>query len=84
MLADRGITGMFHVAGPDVMGRVEFARAIALAYGLDPELLHPRPTRELQLAARRPARCGLATDKVRATLGGPHVEVREALRMLTA
>jgi dTDP-4-dehydrorhamnose reductase len=81
-LADRALTGVFHVAGPDVMGRVEFARAAASAHGLDPELLRPRLTSELHLAARRPARCGLRTDKLRVTLGRPLVSVREALREL--
>jgi dTDP-4-dehydrorhamnose reductase len=81
-LADRGLTGVFHVAGPEVMGRVEFARAITSANGLDPQLLRPRPTRDLHLWAERPERCGLVTDKVRAVLGRPLVSVQEALRDL--
>lgn len=83
-LADRELSGVFHVAGPDVMGRVEFARATTSAFGLDLDLLRPRLTSELQLAARRPARCGLRTDKLRVTLGRPLVGVREALRELAA
>jgi len=81
-LADRGLTGMFHVAGPEVMGRVEFAQVITSAYGLNPALLRPRPTSELHLSARRPERCGLRTDKLRKALRRPLVGVREALREL--
>jgi dTDP-4-dehydrorhamnose reductase len=83
-LADRGLTGVFHVAGPDVMGRVDFARAITTAYDLDAELLRPRPTRELHLLARRPELCGLVTDKLRLTLGRPLIDIREALKVLAA
>lgn len=78
-LADRGLTGVFHVAGPEVMGRVQFARTITSAYGLDPALLRPRPTSELHLFARRPERCGLVTEKLRATLGRPLLDAQGAL-----
>lgn len=83
-LADRALTGVFHVAGPDVMGRMDFARATSSAYGLNAELLRPRLTSELHLTARRPARCGLRTDKLRVTLGRPLMNVRDALRELAA
>lgn len=68
-LLDRGATGTFHAAGPEIMGREIFARAIAHAFGLDSSLIHPRPTAELGLLAKRPAKAGLADAKLERLLG---------------
>ncbi len=68
-LIDRGASGTFHAAGPEIMGRVEFARLIARAFGLDEGLIVPRPTVELGLTAKRPASAGLSDAKLRDTLG---------------
>jgi dTDP-4-dehydrorhamnose reductase len=81
-LVDRGLTGVFHVAGPAVLKRTEFAQAAANAYGLDVQLLMARSTSELGLAARRPLRCGLRTDKLTAALGKPLTPHNIALREL--
>jgi len=63
-LAEQGRTGLFHIAGPDVLGRVEFALLVTDAFALDPGLLRPRPTTELGLIAKRPERAGLRTEKL--------------------
>ncbi|MGC1719027.1 MAG: SDR family oxidoreductase [Isosphaeraceae bacterium] len=42
-LAELGVSGLIHVAGPEVVGRVAFARAIAEALGLDPARIIPKP-----------------------------------------
>jgi len=80
-LVQLGHHGVFHVAGPSILGRMDFARLIADAYTLPVELLRPRVTSELGLAAPRPLRCGLEVDKVRRTLGidltAPDVALRE-------
>jgi dTDP-4-dehydrorhamnose reductase len=46
-LVRRGETGIVHVAGPRIIGRLEFARLIAETYKLPAELLRARPTAEL-------------------------------------
>jgi dTDP-4-dehydrorhamnose reductase len=56
--------GLFHVAGPDVLDRVQFARALADAFGLDPSLILAKKTSELDQLARRPLRGGLLTDRL--------------------
>jgi dTDP-4-dehydrorhamnose reductase len=81
-LAERGRTGVYHVAGPQVMGRVEFARVVADAFGLDGSLIRPRATRELGLSAARPERAGLRTDKLRQELGEDLTAPGDALREL--
>ncbi len=45
-LVEGGVSGLIHVAGPEVMGRVHFARAIAGAFGLDPSKIVPKTTAE--------------------------------------
>jgi dTDP-4-dehydrorhamnose reductase len=81
-LLDRGASGTYHAAGPEIIGRVDFARLVAQAFGLPAERLVPRPTAELGLLARRPERAGLADTKLRATLGGGLARPAEALRAL--
>ena len=68
-LVDKGGRGIFHVAGPEVLPRPEFARRAAESFGLDPNLLDPLPTAALGLAAPRPLGAGLRTEKLRAFLG---------------
>lgn len=68
-LLDRGATGTFHAAGPEILGRVAFAGMVARAFGLDESRIHARPTAELNLKAKRPEKAGLADAKLRALLG---------------
>jgi dTDP-4-dehydrorhamnose reductase len=68
-LLDRGAVGTFHAAGPEILGRVEFARMIARAFDLDESRIRPRPTAELGLRAARPKQAGLSDEKLRALLG---------------
>jgi dTDP-4-dehydrorhamnose reductase len=72
--------GTVHVAGPRVLGRMEFAQLVAEAYALPAELLRPRLTAELGLAAPRPLRCGLEVDTLRRTLGTDLTAPDAALR----
>jgi dTDP-4-dehydrorhamnose reductase len=78
-LVERGARGTFHVAGPELLPRPEFARRAAESFALDPALLEMRTTAELGLAAPRPPRAGLRTDKLRAFLGHALPASREAL-----
>jgi dTDP-4-dehydrorhamnose reductase len=77
-------TGIYHVAGPQVMGRVEFARLVAGAFGLNASLLRPRPTAELGLAAARPERAGLRTEKLSQETGESLTPPTVALRELAS
>jgi dTDP-4-dehydrorhamnose reductase len=83
-LLDRGAVGTYHAAGPEVLGRVEFARLVARAFGLPPDRIVPRPTAELGLLARRPERAGLSDAKLRALLGHGLARPEDALRDLAA
>jgi len=80
-LIRRDERGVVHVAGPRILGRLEFARLVAATYRLPAELLRARPTAELGLVAPRPLRCGLDVDRLRELLGtdliAPEVGLRE-------
>lgn len=62
-LARRGATGMIHLAGPDLLGRNDWAHAIARSYGLDAGLIDVVTTAELRQPAARPLRSGLRTAR---------------------
>ena len=82
-LVDRGARGIFHVAGPEILPRPEFARRAVESFGLDPSLLDPLPTAALGLAAPRPLHAGLRTEKLSTFLGhglSPSVDALAAMR----
>ncbi len=64
-LAQRGVSGTYHVCGPERMDRLQFARAVAQFLSLDASLLQGVPTSELGQKAPRPLDAGLAIDKLR-------------------
>ena len=63
-LVECGASGIFHVCGPDLLGRLDFAKQIAAALGLDAALLDGVSTAELGQRAPRPLAAGLATTKL--------------------
>ena len=69
-LAERGASGLIHVAGPEVLDRVAFARALAEGFGLDPGLIVGKPTAELGQGAPRPLTGGLRTPRLDALAPG--------------
>lgn len=58
-----GTQGIIHVAGPDLLTRDEWARAIAASYGLNGGLIDVVSTAELKQPAQRPLRSGLRTRR---------------------
>jgi dTDP-4-dehydrorhamnose reductase len=64
VLAELGIGGVVHLAGPDWIDRVSFARAIANAFEVDAGLIQPAPTSELTQGAARPLRGGLRSERL--------------------
>lgn len=62
-------SGVFHVAGPDYVDRVEWATRAARAFGLDPSFIEGVPTSSLDQPARRPLHAGLDSRASLARLG---------------
>jgi dTDP-4-dehydrorhamnose reductase len=77
----RGVTGVLHLAGSDVLARVEFARLVCRTLGLDDEVVEPVPTARMGLRAPRPVHAGLSVDLAR-TLGLPLRGAGDGLRRL--
>jgi dTDP-4-dehydrorhamnose reductase len=67
-LVARGLLGLWHVAGAEVLDRYAFALLICGAFGLDVSRLMPVPTATLAQKARRPLDGGLRIEKARAAL----------------
>jgi len=75
-------SGLWHVAGPEVMARDEFANRVAEVFGLRSTLIQPVPTSELGQAAARPLRGGLLCARFLESFGPPHRPMLDALRLL--
>jgi dTDP-4-dehydrorhamnose reductase len=71
--------GLLHYAGPEVMTRVEFARRVARAYGLEEGLIRPVTSEELPLPAARPKQGGLKVEAGALLLDRTPVTVEMAL-----
>ena len=64
-LVRAGAAGVFHVAGPERMGRLAFAQAVARRLSLEEGLLEGVATAALGQAAARPLDAGLVTERLR-------------------
>ena len=76
-LADRPERGVLHLAGPEPVSRLEFARLIAARHGPDPSRL--RAGRSAGRAARRPLDCVLDSSRAYGMLRSPLRGVRAVL-----
>lgn len=63
-----GQTGVFHVCGPEIVSRYDFALQAAQILNLDASRIQPVATADLNQKAPRPLRAGMLIDKLRATL----------------
>ncbi|HSF04611.1 MAG TPA: SDR family oxidoreductase [Methylomirabilota bacterium] len=81
-LAERGVEGVIHVAGPVVLDRYAFARTACEVFDLDPGLLAPTPTAALRQRAGRPLNAGLRIDRARVLLVTPLHGPREGLEAM--
>ncbi len=79
LLAERGESGLVHVAGPETIPRPDFARSIAYAFDLNPDLIQSKPTAELAQGAPRPLKGGLATPRLDSLLPGVMKPLEDAL-----
>lgn len=74
-MASGHATGIYHAAGPDFVGRHEWALAIARHFKLDVSLIDWVTTAELAQTAPRPLAGGLLCERLRAEArtGAPHL-----------
>jgi len=77
-----GRTGVFNIAGRDIISRYEFAVRIARAFNLDSSLISPIKTAQLRQPAQRPLKSGLITLKAEVALGIRPSTVEQGLAVL--
>jgi dTDP-4-dehydrorhamnose reductase len=81
-LLEAGATGVFHVAGPDYVNRLEWAREAAATFGLEPGRIVGIHTASLGQPARRPLRPGLRSKRLGAFNVPVPSPLREGLRQM--
>ncbi len=84
LLAEAGASGLIHVVGPEVIDRVQFARAIAGAFGHDVGLIVGKSTADLGQGAPRPLNGGLKTPRLDAAYPGIMRPLQTALESFRA
>lgn len=77
-LVETGVTGVFHVCGPDYVDRFTWARQIAEHFGHDPSLIKPSHSSNSNLPAERPNN-HLSNEKIRNTLDISFRNIQTAL-----
>ncbi|MCG9966767.1 NAD(P)-dependent oxidoreductase [Pelotomaculum terephthalicicum JT] len=78
-LVERDKEGTYHIAGPELMNRYDFALLAAEIFGLERGLIVPATTEELGQQAPRPLRGGLKVGKVCSATTTRLMNVREGL-----
>ncbi len=69
-LVEGGHSGLIHVAGPEVMDRVRFAKELARGFDLDPSLIVGKTTAELGQVTPRPLSGGLLSPRLESLFPG--------------
>ena len=75
-------TGIYHVAGTDVMDRYTFAKNVAGIFELDESLFVPVTTDQLSQKAKRPLNAGMKVDKVQKDVSSRLMSVKEGLEKM--
>ncbi len=81
-VAERKITGIFHLAGATRVSRFEFAEKVAEVFGLDDSLITPSRMNEINWIAKRPRDSSLNTSKAAKYLNKKPRDLKEALKVL--
>lgn len=74
-----GLTGTYHVVSPDRLSKYDFGVRIAKRFGLNPDLITPIKTADIDRGAARSLNLTLNPDKLRTALGHDLPTVVEGL-----
>ncbi len=81
-VAERRLTGVYHLSGASRINRYDFASALATTFDLDTSLLVPAHIKDLALPAKRPGDSSLNTSKAARTLSSKPLKIDEAMKKL--
>lgn len=74
LVALQGATGIYNIAGPELMSIYDLALRVASYFQLDTTLIHPADSSSINQPAKRPPRTGLIIEKAKRELGyKPHL-----------
>jgi dTDP-4-dehydrorhamnose reductase len=80
-LVIRGETGIWHIVGPGLLNRHEFALKVLRRFGRDTSTLRPVSIHDAPPRAPRPLRAGLRVEKAQAALRTKMLSVDESLEL---
>jgi dTDP-4-dehydrorhamnose reductase len=83
-MMDRGMSGIYHVAGSEKISKFEFASRVATRFGFPQERVVPAAIERAGLRASRPRDTSLQTQKVTAALGCALPDVDSGLQRFWA
>jgi dTDP-4-dehydrorhamnose reductase len=78
-MLDRGLNGIYHVAGSERISKYDFATRVAKTFSLATDCVVPTRLVEARLVAPRPLDSSLNTRKVRMALGRLMPDVDQGL-----
>lgn len=81
-IADRRLSGIYHVVSPEVSSRFQFACKVAEVFGFDPGLIKPLYMDEVEMVARRPKVLILDTVQTQRLLSTRMLGFEEGIREL--
>jgi dTDP-4-dehydrorhamnose reductase len=84
LLILRGETGLFNVAGPELMSQSDFAKMVCERLGLDAGIVDALSTAQLHQPAPRPLKAGLLCDKLYDETGFVMMRCANALSLVRA
>lgn len=79
---EKKLTGIFNIAGPDIISRYDFAMILCDVFKFDKRMISKIKTKDLQQAAQRPLNSGLTTYKAESQMGFKTMDTLEGLRLL--
>ena len=83
-LAAKQYEGVLHLAGATRTNRYTFAKQVAEAFNLDPSLIEPVKSDQIDWKAKRPADSSLNVDRASRVLDRKPLELHEALEQFRA
>jgi dTDP-4-dehydrorhamnose reductase len=81
-IAERKLTGTYHLSGATRISRHQFAILLAKAFNQDPNQLTPINSKELVFPAKRPKDSSLNTKKAQQTLKSKPLQIDQAIEEL--
>ena len=81
-MAEKNLTGTFHVGGAEYLSRYDFALQVADKFEFDKSLISPVRTALLAQSAQRPHRGGLKIEKAKKFLKTRLLNIEEGLELV--